>query len=312
MKKIWNYLGQHVREDFQIIQYSLIAILLSLAIYFNFKFNFEDNVLDNQAGFFKFLCYFLFFSSAYYTVLFISTVGSKSRFWSDHTFWIKSILGLAALSLDASVPFLRPMINDHVSEVLQPWVYKVCVNLVSLFTILLPLLLYYFIRDKKEKHVYGLNSHQFDTRPYFIMLGIMIPILVAASFHPSFIRQYPMYPILRGGNAADALHIPNWVTTGTYELAYGLDFVTVEFLFRGFLVIGMMKLLGRKAVISMAVVYCLLHFGKPPGEAISSVFGGYILGVIAYETKSIWGGIIVHVGIAWSMELIGFIQRTYL
>ena len=95
-----------------------------------------------------------------------------------------------------------------------------------------------------------------------------------------------------------------------YELAYGLDFVTVEFLFRGFMVIGMIGVLGRQAVLPMAVTYCFLHFGKPAGEAISSVFGGYILGVIALETRSIWGGIIVHAGIAWMMEIIAYVQEV--
>lgn len=308
MKKIWNYLIQHLREDFQIKRYGLVAILLSIAIYLNFKYDFEDSFLDAQEGFTKFIYYFLFFSAAYYTVVLICTEGTKPSFWFDKTFWIKSVLALAALSLDSSLPFLRPMVNELVTKDLQLWVYKVCVNLISLLTIFLPFLIYYFIWDKKEKHVYGLNSRQFDARPYFIMLGIMIPLMIAASFHPSFIRQYPMY---RGGHAAEALDVSVWVTTGIYELVYGIDFVTVEFFFRGFLVIGMMSLIGRKAVISMAAVYCLIHFGKPPGEAISSIFGGYILGVIAYETKSIWGGIIVHVGIAWAMELIGFIQRNH-
>jgi hypothetical protein len=35
------------------------------------------------------------------------------------------------------------------------------------------------------------------------------------------------------------------------------------------------------------------------------------LGVIAYETKSIWGGIIVHLGIAWMMEVIAFTQKSF-
>jgi membrane protease YdiL (CAAX protease family) len=74
-------------------------------------------------------------------------------------------------------------------------------------------------------------------------------------------------------------------------------------------VIGMAGLLGRRSVLAMAVIYCLLHFGKPAGEAMSSVVGGYILGVIAYETKSIWGGVIVHAGIAWMMELISFCAK---
>jgi hypothetical protein len=72
----------------------------------------------------------------------------------------------------------------------------------------------------------------------------------------------------------------------------------------------MMGVLGRGAVLSMAVLYCTLHFGKPMGEAISSIFGGYILGVVAYETKSIWGGVIVHIGIAWMMEIIAFLQKS--
>ena len=76
------------------------------------------------------------------------------------------------------------------------------------------------------------------------------------------------------------------------------------------LIDGLAQILGRHAVLPMAVIYCFLHTGKPPGEAISSIFGGYILGVIAYETKSIWGGIIVHVGIAWMMEVIGFTQKA--
>jgi hypothetical protein len=41
------------------------------------------------------------------------------------------------------------------------------------------------------------------------------------------------------------------------------------------------------------------------------VIGGYILGVVAYETKSIWGGVIVHLGIAWMMEVVAFAQRSF-
>jgi membrane protease YdiL (CAAX protease family) len=112
--------------------------------------------------------------------------------------------------------------------------------------------------------------------------------------------------------AHDFLQVPEWVTVAGYEIAYALDFITVEFLFRGFMVIGLMSMIGRGAVLMMAVTYCFLHFGKPPVEAISSIFGGYILGVIAYETKSIWGGIVIHVGIALSMEIAAYIQKQAL
>ncbi|MBL0133872.1 MAG: hypothetical protein IPP79_07630 [Chitinophagaceae bacterium] len=54
---------------------------------------------------------------------------------------------------------------------------------------------------------------------------------------------------------------------------------------------------------SMAAFYCSIHFGKPLLECITSYFGGIILGVIVYRTKSIWGGLLMHLGIAWMMEL---------
>jgi hypothetical protein len=55
----------------------------------------------------------------------------------------------------------------------------------------------------------------------------------------------------------------------------------------------------------MAIFYCTIHFGKPLGECISSFFGGIILGVVSYHTRTIFGGFMVHVGIAWLMELAG-------
>jgi membrane protease YdiL (CAAX protease family) len=161
--------------------------------------------------------------------------------------------------------------------------------------------------DQDKHHLYGLTPKRFDVKPYFALLLMMLPLIVSASFHPSFLRQYPMYLSTR---AHLYLDVPEWVTVVVYEICYGIGFLCTEFFFRGFLVIGMISVLGRAAIVPMASVYCFLHFGKPMGEAISSIFGGYILGIVAYETRGIWGGVIVHVGIAWSMELVAFIQKA--
>jgi membrane protease YdiL (CAAX protease family) len=83
----------------------------------------------------------------------------------------------------------------------------------------------------------------------------------------------------------------------------------VELCFRGFFVIGMSSILGREAVVPMAVFYCTIHFGKPGLEAVSSLFGGYILGAVTYQTRSIWGGVIVHMGLAWMMELAAYLSK---
>jgi hypothetical protein len=264
-------------------------------------------VLKSKTGLAKFAAYFLFYSIPYYLILLPIHSSSKIKFFSEPTFWIKSLSGLALLALDSSVPFLREWVMVAFEAGVQVWAYKVIVNMLSVFTVVVPLMFLYIKYDKSSKLYYGLYPKRFDARPYFQMLLIMMPILVAASFLPSFLKQYPMY---RTSEAHTLLRIPEGLTIFAYEFAYGFDFITVELLFRGFMVIGLGQILGRHAVLPMAVIYCFLHTGKPPGEAISSIFGGYILGVIAYETKSIWGGIIVHVGIAWMMEVIGFTQKA--
>ena len=74
----------------------------------------------------------------------------------------------------------------------------------------------------------------------------------------------------------------------------------------------MMKFLGKGSVYPMVALYCFYHFGKPWGEAASSIIGGYILGVISLYTRSIFGGVLIHIGIAWMMELVAAIQKFWL
>jgi membrane protease YdiL (CAAX protease family) len=134
----------------------------------------------------------------------------------------------------------------------------------------------------------------------------MMPLVFAASFDEGFQN---LYPNLQDNPAAAHLNVAYWLLVIIFEFVYALDFVSVELIFRGFLVIGMIKVLGRGAIVPMAVTYAFYHFGKPPGETINSVFGGYILGVIALYTRSILGGIIVHIGIAWMMEFFAYMQK---
>ena len=98
----------------------------------------------------------------------------------------------------------------------------------------------------------------------------------------------------------------SWPYKGLFEISYGLDFVTIELFFRGFLVFAFVRYAGADAIVPMAVFYCSIHFGKPLFECISSFFGGLLLGIVAYRTQSILGGFMVHVGIAWMMELGGY------
>jgi hypothetical protein len=77
------------------------------------------------------------------------------------------------------------------------------------------------------------------------------------------------------------------------------------------LVLAFAKWVGKDAILPMALFYCTIHFGKPLGECISSYFGGLILGIVIYHTRTIFGGLMVHVGIAWLMELGGYLGNKF-
>lgn len=165
----------------------------------------------------------------------------------------------------------------------------------------------YFLFNK-ENSFYGLKPKKINWKPYYMMLLIMMPLIAAASTQHDFLAVYPkMKEILPLPDGADH----GWFYKLLYELSYGSDFITIEFFFRGFLIIGFIKWVGKDAILPMACFYCTIHFGKPMGECISSYFGGLILGIVSYHTRSIYGGLMVHLGIAWLMEAGGYIGNLY-
>lgn len=154
----------------------------------------------------------------------------------------------------------------------------------------------------KEQPFYGTSLQGFKARPYLLMLLIMVPLIAAASTQPDFLAMYPKLKnisSLIGENES-------WKKL-LFELSYGSDFIGIELFFRGFLILAFAKWVDKDAILPMALFYCTIHFGKPLGECISSFFGGLILGVVTYHTRTIWGGLLVHLGIAWLMELGGYI-----
>jgi hypothetical protein len=161
---------------------------------------------------------------------------------------------------------------------------------------------------KERQPFYGRGTKNFSFAPYLIMLLIMVPLVAAASTQHDFLA---MYPKLKSISFLKDQH-NNGIYKLLYELSYGSDFISIELFFRGFLVLAFAKWFGKDAILPMACFYCTIHFGKPLGECISSFFGGTILGIVIYHTRTIYGGLMVHLGIAWMMELGGYLGHFYI
>ncbi len=130
---------------------------------------------------------------------------------------------------------------------------------------------------------------------YLLMLAVAVPLAVFASGRDDF---QSVYPLFRGAFAATPNELLMW------EAVYLGQFVALEFFFRGFLVLGLGRYVGRASVWISAIPYCMLHYHKPFLEASASLVAGIILGEVARRSRSILGGVIAHVGAAAAMEIL--------
>jgi hypothetical protein len=313
MKYLLKNIFAFVKTDFDKKIYAFVAIFIGIAIYCNYYLgwrygNFEDSVLDTiQTGIKQHLAYLLFYSFPYYgTWLIIAFATNDWKVFSSRKFWIASVVGLTLLAIDGSFGYIREINFHKIDAKNARYIGKIVLDAVSIFTIFIPLYIFYlFTRPSYDVFYFGLHNKQVKWKPYAIIVLIMSFLVFLISFDSDFQNYYPLYN-RHGITKSEHASLYIWI----FEIIYGLDFISVELLFRGFLVIGIGCIAGKKALLPMVATYAFLHFGKPINESISSVFGGYILGVLAYTTRNIWGGVIVHMGTAWLMEAMAYFQTV--
>ncbi len=137
--------------------------------------------------------------------------------------------------------------------------------------------------------------------PYFVLYLVALPFLVAASYTAEFQSRYPFYALAPHEHFGPYLYL--------WWGFYALQFMALEFFFRGFLVHGLVPRFGWLAVPIMVVPYNMLHYGKPMPEALAAIVGGLVLGTLAIRTRSIWWGAALHISIAASMDLLSLWQH---
>ncbi len=137
-------------------------------------------------------------------------------------------------------------------------------------------------------------------RGYLLLLCPILVFVVIASQGESFVSHYPFYRL--AGRS--------WFDLIAWELLYLSQFVFLEFFFRGFILQALRPALGANAVWIMCVPYLMIHFPKLWPEAFGAILFGLFLGILALRSCSIWGGVMVHAGVALSMDLAALLQKS--
>lgn len=171
------------------------------------------------------------------------------------------------------------------------------VAVVTVFYILFPVLIIKFVwrADLKD---FGLKFKHEESFWKILAGGvvIMLPLIYIASLTEGFAAKYPFLQIYNGEPYLGG-------TLLAWELLYFVQFVGLEFFFRGFLVHSLKPSLGLYSVFVMTVPYCMIHFSKPMPETFSAIAAGIFLGWLSYRNGSIWIGLILHCTVALSMDL---------
>ena len=129
---------------------------------------------------------------------------------------------------------------------------------------------------------------------YVAMYAAFSPVIYLVSHDESFLRTYPFYKL------ANRSSFDLWA----WEGLYAVQFLALEFFFRGFMLHSLGRTMGSKAIFVMIVPYCMIHYGKPLPETMGAILAGVVLGTLAMRTRSIWGGVLIHVGVAVTMDVL--------
>lgn len=285
---------------YQTLHWIMLIVFCGLSLTVNYALGLKQWMRELSSGEAFFI--WLTINTAHLTVGYLA----YSLFTKQWNFWRRP--GFIALLLFAVVLFsIRESIDWHydvIAAISEPDSAHINQStfkyLFRASYLVLPIACWWYLNDKNKMPLYGFDARNAHVKLYWMLLLCMVPLIVFASTQTDFLNYYP-----RASRIATP-DLPAWRYV-LFELCYGADFIAIELFFRGLLVLGLVKYVGIHGVLPMACFYLAIHFGKPMGEALSSFLGGTILGIIAYHSKSIYGGVMVHLGIAWFMELGGYI-----
>jgi len=285
-----------VKHDVQNKRILLLLFFITGLISFNYYVDFEDSYLDRFVNTPKGTFLYLLFYSAVYLIAMLCVVDTKTikNTLKQKTFWLFLSVSIFFMALYQSQNPIRVLYKKPIYDYFSHKLISQIDDLI--ITIALILILGIWL-GKSKYNLYGLLNFKFNTKIYFIFLALMVPFLLWAATQPDFLNEYPK---LKFSRFPTEIYVTKFLQ---YEPFYLLNFIGVEWFFRGFMILSFIRFFDKKAITMAASIYCVFHFGKPLMECISSFFGGYLLGFMVYKSKTIWGGVIVHMGIAFLMDI---------
>ena len=146
----------------------------------------------------------------------------------------------------------------------------------TLLYLVIPLLVV-LILFRENPARYGFTVGDWKTGLLLTVIGI---VLIA-----------PVLWLVGHGGAMEAYYLPQLrgLPWNTFADLFGW-----EFFFRGFILFAYVRCFGAEGLWLQAVPFALAHIGKPEVETLSTIFGGFAFGWVAYRTRSFVYPFLIH------------------
>lgn len=134
---------------------------------------------------------------------------------------------------------------------------------------------------------------------FFLFLPLMLILGWLSGDTKEFYNVYPFNPL--AGISTLALVVHSVMYFFLYYLAW-------EFMFRGFIQMGLTDKIGAvPAILIQVVASTMLHYGHPASETFGCIAGGILWGFLVYRTRSIFSGwgqhAILGITLDWSLVM---------
>jgi membrane protease YdiL (CAAX protease family) len=193
---------------------------------------------------------------------------------------VRATIAITVMVFVVVFDFSRTFIPDELIQYdhnpgmqrLQAWDRLILFLVVPLVTVLVA------FRDRPSR--YGLRLGEWRTGLALALAGCVVMTPVALWF-----ARLP---------DVQAYYAPSWSDLPDVLVTNLMDLVSAEFLFRGFLMLTLVRAIGPIGVLVATLPFVFTHLTKPELELISTLIGGMLYGWLAWRTRSIFWGALAH------------------
>lgn len=134
-------------------------------------------------------------------------------------------------------------------------------------------------RDRPARYGLTIGDWRAGIALVAVGLAIMTPVVL----------WFATLPDVRAFYGPSAAPLPTLLVTNL------VDLTASEFLFRGFLMLTLVRAIGPLGVLVAAMPFVYAHLGKPELELLSTLGGGLVYGWLTWRTGSVVWGALGHV-----------------